>query len=118
MVPERLGWTNPNGTRLGANLNVEIFPGQIIDATSITAYALGIINGFQYKGLARSENELSDGATQLTNCFASTYSLIESFDTAAFNIKTFAKETGTLKIFDVAVLDPLHILADFTVEWQ
>lgn len=55
-MPEKLGWTNPNGQRLGSNLNVQIAPGLIIDATGIAAYALGIINGFQYKGLVRSDS--------------------------------------------------------------
>ena len=90
-----------------------------MDASTIAAYALGIVNGFQYKGLNRADEAggLPIDGTELTNCFASTYALIESFDTAAYNIKTFASESGTLKIFDVAILDPFHILADITVEW-
>jgi len=54
----------------------------------------------------------------LTNCFASTYALLESFDVAAYNLDTFASEVGTLKMFDVAFLDPLHILADTTVSYE
>jgi hypothetical protein len=44
--------------------------------------------------------------------------LLESFDTAAYNIKTFADEVGSIKIFDVAFLDPIHILGDFTVNFE
>jgi hypothetical protein len=27
-------------------------------------------------------------------------------------------EAGTIKIFDVAILDPLHIIGDITVNWE
>jgi len=54
----------------------------------------------------------------LTNCFASTFALIEDFDIAGYNIQTFASEPGTIKIFDVLAMDPAHILMDLTVEWE
>ena len=73
----------------------------------------------QYNGLARPENALiPDSSVELSNCFASTFALLEDFDVLAYNVKTFAAETGTLKLFDVGVLDPIHILGDFTVEWE
>ena len=74
----------------------------------------------QYEGLNReaADDIISTQDVQLTNCFASSYALIEDFDTAAYNYKTFASEAGTLKIFDVAILDPIHILGDMTVEWE
>lgn len=118
IIKDRLGWTRRDGKRLGESLNVQIAPGFIIDASTVTAYVLGIVSGFQYKDLASDTAGLPNDAPQLTNCFASTYALIESFDKAAYNISTFASETGTLKIFDVLALDPFHILADLSVEWQ
>lgn len=97
----------------------EIFPGFTLDASSGTASILGFVNGMQYAGLKKeSDIQLPGQAVELTNCFASTYSLIEDFDTLAYNISTFASESGTIKIFDVLALDPTHIAMDFSVEWE
>lgn len=41
-----------------------------------------------------------------------------SFDSAAYNFKTINTEPGTFKGFDVLFIDPTHILADFTVNWE
>ena len=108
------------GSRLGSNISVTVRPGLTIDAATKAAFWLGFVNGMQYEGLNResAESVLPTEDVQLTNCFASTYALIESFDTAAYNIKTFSSEVGTLKIFDTLALDPLHIIGDFTVEWE
>ena len=73
----------------------------------------------QYTGLVREGGNALAGADEaLTNCFASTYSLLTTFDTAAFNIKTFNTIPGTIKIFDVLALDPITILADSAVNYE
>lgn len=108
------------GSKLGSNISVTVRPGMTIDASDTPAFWLGFVNGMQYEGLSRADAEdlLPTEDVQLTNCFASTYALLESFDTAAYNWKTFSSEPGTLKIFDTLALDPIHILGDFTVEWE
>lgn len=108
------------GSKLGSNISVTVRPGLTIDAATKAAFWLGFVNGMQYEGLNRDSAEelLPTEDVQLTNCFASTYALIESFDTAMYNIKTFSSVTGTLKIFDVLALDPIHIVGDLTVEWE
>lgn len=79
-----------------------------------------MVKGFQYNGLAKDEGNITlpNESPELTNCFASSYALIDDFNTLAFNIKTFFADAGTIKIFDVMAMDPLHIFADFTVEWE
>jgi len=67
----------------------------------------------------KTEAEVDAAETiDLSNCFASTYALMESFDVAAYNLDTFTSEEGTIKIFDAAILDPIHILADWTVTYE
>ena len=46
------------------------------------------------------------------------YSLLTTFDTAAYNIQTFNSIPGTIKIFDVLALDPINILADSAVNYE
>ena len=119
--PDRLGWMNlHNGKKpLGSSISVTILPGLTIDASTGNAYILGFVNGLQYEGLARENDALLPLDTvQLTNCFASTYALLEDFEISGYNIKTFASEPGTIKIFDVLAMDPAHILMDMTVEWE
>jgi len=100
-------------------LSITILPGLTIDASTGSAWLLGFVKGLQYEGLARdAAGVLPNDDVQLTNCFASTYAMLESFDTAAYNIRTFTSEVGTIKIFDAAFLDPIHILGDMTVEWE
>ena len=121
------------GARLGANMpslgdlsdrlgqiSVTVTSGLTLDAATRSAYWLGFVNGMQYEGLDRSgvTEVLPTDDVQLTNCFASTYALLETFDTQWYNIRTFAAESGTLKIFDVLALDPIHIVGDCTVEWE
>ena len=90
-----------------------------INASTGNAYILGFVNGLQYEGLARENDALLPLDTvQLTNCFASTYALLEDFEISSYNISTFSAEPGTLKIFDVLAMDPTHIAMDLTVEWE
>ena len=105
---------------LGSSMYLTLIPGELtIDVSSINAYFLGLVNGMQYEGLARENNyELPFKTVELTNCFASTYALIEDFHVLGCNIATFSSVPGTIKIFDVLVMDPVHIFMDMTVEWQ
>ena len=108
-----------NKKPLGSSISVTLLPGLTIDAATGSAYVLGFVNGLQYEGLAKEDSPvLPVDTVALTNCFASTFALIEDFDIAGYNIQTFASEPGTLKIFDVLAMDPTHILMDLTVEWE
>lgn len=46
------------------------------------------------------------------------YAFLTSIDTAAFNLDTINSEPGTFKGFDVLVLDPTHLVADFAVNYE
>ena len=119
--PGRMGWDNrvTGGAPLGSQINVTVAPGVTIDASSVTAYWLGFVDGMKYTGLDRDDASLlATSEIVLTNCFASMYSLLSTFDTAAFNISTFNSIPGTIKIFDVLVLDPINILADSAVNYE
>ena len=119
--PDRLGWMRKRGGKapLGSSISVTIMPGLTIDAATGSALVLGFVNGLQYEGLGTSEDAILPVDTvALTNCFASSYALVEDFDIAGYNISTFSAEPGTLKIFDVLAMDPAHILMDLTVEWE
>jgi len=75
----------------------------------------------QYTGLDKDDRGstiLPFETVSLTNCFASTYAVIEDFETWFYNMKTFVSETGTIKLFDTVLMDPGHILMDMTVEWE
>lgn len=107
------------GKPLGSSVSVTIMPGMTIDAATGSAYVLGFVNGLQYTGIAKEDSALLPIDTvALTNCFASTYALLEDFEVSAYNLKTFASEPGTLKIFDALLMDPSHIVMDLTVEWE
>ena len=119
--PKRFGWDNrlTGGAPLGSSMSTTIRPGLTIDATTGSAFVLGFAKGMQYKGLDRdSVSDIAGSGTPLTNCFASTYALITSFDIAAYNMKTINSEPGTFKGFDVLVIDPTHILADIAVNFE
>jgi hypothetical protein len=106
------------GKPLGSSVSVTIMPNLTIDASTGSAYVLGFVNGLQYTGLAQDDSALLPiDSVALTNCFASTFALLEDFEVSAFNLRTFSSDPGTLKIFDALMLDPSHILMDMTVEW-
>lgn len=119
--PKRFGWDNrlTAGRTLGSSLSVTITEGLTIDGTTGSAFVLGFAKGMQYKGLDRETvGDIASSGTPLTNCFASTYALITSFDIAAYNMKTINSEPGTFKGFDVLVIDPTHIMADIAVNYE
>ena len=119
--PTRFGWDNriTGGARLGSSISRTIVPGLTIDATGASAFWLGFVRGMQYNGLDReAASNLPGSETPLTNCFASMYSFLTSVDIAGYNWQTLNSEPGTFKGFDVLVLDPTHIIADFTVNYE
>ena len=119
--PTRFGWDNrvTGGARLGSSISKTIVPGLTIDATGSSAFWLGFVRGMQYNGLDReAASNLPGSETPLTNCFASMYSFLTSLDIAGYNLSTINSEPGTFKGFDVLVLDPTHIVADFAVNYE
>ena len=119
--PERLGRTNriTGGAQLGSSMAVTIYEGLTIDATGGAASFLGFIQGLQYEGLVREDSSnIPTTEIPVTNCFAAGYALMESFDTLGFNWETIFDEPGSIKFFDVLVLDPVHILADISVNFE
>ena len=110
-----------NGKKpLGSSISITLYPGvPTIDASTASAYILGFVDGLKYEGLIKEDSPVLPVDTPaMTNCFASTYALLEDFEILGYNIKTFSSEPGTLKIFDVLAKDPIHILMDMTVEWE
>ena len=121
MDPERFGWDNrkTGGRRLGETISRTIANGTTIDAGTITAYWLGFVKGMQYNGLEnKSQSVLPNDSAVLTNCFASTYSLLTSFDSLAYDWETIGDIPGTFKGFDVFVIGPTQILADSSVNFE
>ena len=136
--PTRFGWDNrlTGGAPLGSHIRVPnlagirrgmmgqeisktITEGLTIDATGTSAFWLGFTKGMQYNGLDRGTvDNLPGSSTPLTNCFASMYSLITSFDTFGYNLSTINSEPGSFKGFDVLVIDPTHIIADTAVNYE
>lgn len=115
--PTRFGWDNfaTGGRRLGASISTTITDGLTIDATTSFAYWLGFAQGMQYTGLNReTENNLPGQKVQLTNCFASMYSFLSTLDTMGYLVENFT--TGD--IFDVFVMEPTHVVADFVVNFE
>jgi len=89
------------------------------NASSTKALIYGFVNGMQYTGLEKEGDAVLPTSTvPLTNCFAATYSLLEDFDISAYNISTFTSEPGTIKIFDVLLMDTSRIFMDSTVTWE
>lgn len=82
------------------------------------AFGLGFAKGMQYEGLARETDNLPGTQAILTNCFAATYGLYTSMDIAGHNRNTMFEKAGQFKGFDVLVLDPTHIFADFVVSFE
>jgi len=104
---------------MGQEINKTITPTMTIDATGTSAFWLGFTKGMQYNGLDRGTvDNLPGSSTPLTNCFASMYSLITSFDTFGYNLSTINSEAGSFKGFDVLIIDPIHILADTGVNYE
>ena len=65
------------------------------------------------------DNEKLPGEeTPLSNCFATTYALMDRFDEFGHHWNTLTSEPGTFKGFDILVIDPAHISADFTVCYE
>lgn len=120
MDPDRLGWMNKHngGKPLGATISVTI-NNDTFDASTGNALILGFVNGLQYTGLEKEGDAVLPTSTvPLTNCFAAVYSLLEDFDIAGYNIRTFTSEPGTIKIFDVLAMDTSRIFMDTTVSWE
>ena len=119
--PDRLGWmvNKHNGKKPLGSTYEELFSGLTIDATNATAQVLGFVNGLQYEGLTRDIGiDFTTTHIELTNCFAATFAIIEDIEIAMYNVQTVFDEPGSLKWFDVLAMDPIHLLMDFTVEWQ
>ena len=118
--PTKFGRDNrlTKGERLGSSISITITDGLTIDAATSMAYGLGFAKGMQYEGLARDTDNLPGAQAILTNCFAATYGLFTSLDIAGYNRKTITDTAGSFKGFDVLVLDPTHIFADFVVSFE
>ena len=119
--PETFGWDNrlTGGARLGSSISKTISDGFTIDATTTMAYWLGFAKGMQYSAMDREGTDNLPGASAvLTNCFASTYGLMTSFDTLGHNWSTLTSTPGQFKGFDVLVIDPVKIVADSVVNFE
>ena len=117
VIKDRLNWANRIHQELaGQTLSINIGP-LSINAGGDNSYWLGLVQGMNYSLKSEAEQD-ADDAVDLSNCFASTYALLESFDVSAYNINTFLDESGTIKIFDVGILDPIHLFADWTVVYE
>lgn len=71
--------------------------------------------------MKRETDNLPGATTILTNCFASTYSLMSSFDKAGHNRKMLTQgggDPGSFQGFDVLIIDPIHIIADSVVNFE
>ena len=79
---ERLGWANKIHQKLaGETLSINLGP-ITIDAGGDNSYWLGFVQGMNYSMKSKEEQkskEAEDGL-DLSNCFAATYALLESFD--------------------------------------
>ena len=120
VIVERLRWANKIHQKMaGQSLSINLGPISL-DAGTANSYWLGFVQGMNYtlKPKGSEEEKSSTEGVDLSNCFASTYALLESMDVSIYNINTFASEEGTLKIFDVAILDPIHLLADSSVAFE
>ena len=128
MINEKTGMVDPStfgrdnrltgGKRLGSSISITITDGLTIDAATGMAWALGFSKGMQYEGLSRETDNLPGTQAILTNCFAATYGFMTSVDIAGHNRKTITENPGQFKGFDVLVLDPTHIFADFVVGFE
>ena len=121
MDPERFGWDNrtTGGRKMGETISRTIADGTTIDASTMTAWTLGFVKGFQYNGLVNEgASVLPNDTAALTNCFATTYSLLTSFDSMAYSYETINDIPGTWKGFDAFVIGPTTILADSSVAFE
>ncbi len=81
--PNRVGWAR-HGRKLGESFGIDyqITENLRINGTTGSAVFLGASQGTQWDGL--NSNSAADSLTsegeQLSNCFASTYANLESFD--------------------------------------
>lgn len=118
--PERFGWDNrlTGGAKLGSSISRTITEGFTIDASTSMAYWLGFAKGMQYSAMDREGDNLPGANAILTNCFASTYGMMTSFDTLGYNWSTLTSSAGQFKGFDVLVIDPTKILADIVVNFE
>ena len=114
---ERLNWANRiHQELLGQTLSINIGP-LILNAGGDNSYWLGFVQGMNYSLKSEKQQDEED-SVDLSNCFASTYALLESFDVSVYNIGTFMADSGTIKMFDVGILDPIHLFADWTVVYE
>ena len=115
----RLGWAR-HGRKLGASLEWEITPGFTVDGTTLASGVMGDALGTQWDGLASNTaaDQLTDDGAQLSNCFASTYSQLESIDQIVYDWETILAVDGTFKGLDVFLNDPVKILADNVVTYE
>ena len=102
---------------LNQAISTQIAPGVTIDATNAIAYWLGFSKGMNYVGLERE-----DGSPQsfppLSNCFASTFALMEQYDLMGYHLASRGVEEGTNVLFDLLVLDPTLILSNTVVAYE
>ena len=120
--PRRFGWDNRklNGAPMGSSISVTI-PGTslVVDASTQSAFALGFATGMKYDGMDQSGADGSAGQdVTLTNCFAATYSMIQTLENMAYNYQTIADTPGSFNWFDVFAIDPIHVVGDSTVLYE
>lgn len=116
---ERMGWDNhvTGGARMGSQLNVNI-GGMIFDASAAASGFLGFAKGMQYSEMARLNNGVIDDGSQLSNCFASSYALINTIEVAAYNWKNLFPSSGSFRGFDALISDPVAIFADSMINFE
>ena len=70
-----------------------------------------------YVGLERSDKG-GDKPPPLSNCFASTFALMEQYDLMGFHLATRGEIPGTNRTFDLLVTDPMLIASNTVVAYE
>lgn len=115
---DRFQYANHLTKGLNGAISTTIAPGLTIDATNAIAYWLGWAQGMNYAGLDRDDVGGADSFPELSNCFASMYSLMETYELTGMHLATRNSEPGTNKIFDILITDPTLIVSNTVVSYE
>ena len=90
--------------------------GIMLNMETATAFAYGLIDGLQYSGL--NELEANEGELVESNCFYSTYGLLDSVDLLVYDVETIVDPYGELKWMNMIMYNPMHIMNNGLVEYE
>ena len=92
-----------------------------ISGVTWEAFSFGYVRGVQYNGISIggvTVGDFSNTVDTMSNCFFAVKGIIGQIEQLVYDFKNLGKRSGEYNWFNVAIFDPLHIIADLSVGYE